>query len=234
MLRSLALLFIIFPGCFYIGKNQYDDIVQRPPEQWSTQECLTVIMSAARYNFNDPRSSDIKVVAIPYYPSVISALTRRAHILGPLQYPAFTYKHTEERYRNDLDTLLAGEAGVYIDRTTGQYLDSRGNYLRSPTQLDSLMFYLSIWSDGTRPGLSPDITDLENNIFLINDRNETIRPLRAVGKRNMRLTTEEKLLLMFPLYQNDHHFLEGTDNMSLVIKGLGDEIRLRFPVSMMR
>ncbi len=232
--RFAFILLFTISGCFYIGQNQYDDIIRRNPDEWSTQECLTVIMSAARYNFNDPRASDIKVVAIPYYPSVISAITRRAHILGPLQYPAFTYKHTEERFRHDLDTLMAAQAGVYIDWTTGRYVDSRGDYLRGPTQIDSLMFYVSIWSDGTRPGTSPDISNLENDIYLVNDRNEIERPFHVAGKQNTRLITEEKLLVMFPLRQGGHHFLEGSENMYLLVRGLGDDIRLKFPVSMMK
>ena len=234
MYRIILLLSLAVAGCFYIGKNQYDDIIKRNPEEWSTQECLTVIMSAARYNFNDPRSSDIKAVAIPYYPSVISAIMRRAHILGPLQYPAYTYNHTEDRFRHDLDTLMAAQSGVYIDWKSNRYVDSHGNYLRDPTQLDSLMFYVSVWSDGTRPGTSPDITDLEKDIYLVNDRDEIERPLHVTGKKNTRLITEEKLLVMFPLRLNGHHFLGGCEDMFLVIKGLGDDIRLKFPVSMIK
>jgi hypothetical protein len=234
MKQIVSLLCFLLAGCFYIGKDQFEDIVQRRSEAWSTLDCLTIIMSASRSNWDDPRSQGVKVLAIPYYPCVISAIERRAHILGPLQYPAFTYSHTEETYRHDLDTLMAAEAGVYIDWSTGRYLDSRGNYLHDPTQIDSLMFYVSLWNDGRQINSTTDITDLENNIFLLNDGGELLKARHVWGKRHNTLTTEEKLLVVFFLHNNDHHFIANSKNMYLVIKGLQEDIRLKFPVSMMQ
>lgn len=231
------LVVFILSGCFYFGKNDFEDVVQEPPEKWSTRDCLTIVMAVAQHNLADPRSPDIKVVAIPYYPCVVAAIERRAHILGPLQYQPFTYSHTEEAYRRHLDTMMALEAGVYVDWSTGRYVDSRGNYLRDPTQLDFLMFYVSFtnanWPGGP-PDMIQDITNLENNIYLENDGGTTLSPRSVSGKRRTRLTMEEKLLVLFELRNKDPHFFTNSREMRLVIKGFRDPIELKFPISRVR
>src|SRR5258708_1502878 len=172
-------------GCFYLGKNDFGDVVQQSSEEWSTRDCLTVILGVMQHNFNDLGSPSVKVVALPYYPSVIAAIERRAHILGPLQYQPFTYAHTKEMYRHRLDSALALEAGIYMDWSVGRYVDNRGNYLREPTQLDLLMFYVSLrnpdWP-GVPPDAVPDITNLESNVYLANDQDKFIKPRFVWGK----------------------------------------------------
>jgi hypothetical protein len=227
----------LLSSCFYFGKNDFEDVVQEPPEKWSTRDCLTIVMGVAQDNLSDPRSPNIKVVAIPYYPSVVAAIERRAHILGPLQYQPFTYRHTEEAYRHHLDTMMALEAGVYVDWSTGRYVDSRGNYLRDPTQLDYLMFYISFTN--TNWPFVPfdevtDISNLEKNIFLVNDQDTILTPRSASGKQRTILTMEETLLVMFDLRNKDYHFFKNSREMRLVIKGFRDPIELKFPISRVR
>ncbi len=228
---------VILGGCFYFGKNDFEDIVQRSPEEWSTRDCLTVILGVMQHNFYDNESPVVKIVALPYYPSVVAAIERRAHILGPLQYQPFTYAHTSEMYRRRLDSALALEAGVFIDWAAGQFVDRHGNYLRNPTQLDLIMFYVSLQNTAW-PGLTsggyPDISHLEDSVFLENDQDELLKPRYVAGKRNSTLETEEKLIIMFPLKEQGPHFLSNSHEMRLVVKGFEKTIVLEFPISRMR
>ena len=234
IVRALLLLSVLgLAGCFYFGKDDFEDVVQRWPEDWSTRDCLTIILGATQHNLFNSRSPDIKVIAIPYYPSVIAAIERRAHVLGPLQYQPFTYSHADETYRHRLDTMLATEAGMYVDWSTKQYVDSRGNYLHEPTQIDSLLFYVSI-ENVSWPSVWADITDLENSICLVNDNDESIKPRYVWGKQRTILMSEERLLMMFVLRKTDHHFLTHSHKMRLRITDFPDPIVLEFPLARMK
>ena len=215
---SIGLIVILFVfGCFYIGQEDYEDVVQHAPETWNTRDCSTIIPGATQNNYADNiHNPNIRVFAMPYYPVVITAIEWREHLLGPLQYQPFTYKHTWETFRKRLDSMLAIEAGVFMDWSNGKYVDTRGNYLRDPTQLDFIMFYVSLqnvgWlglthlSDfmgqrwfGIATETIPDISNLENNIYLLNDKNDTLKPRYVYGKHRDYLTIEEQLHVTFIL-----------------------------------
>ncbi len=235
MKLAISIVCIFAGGCFYIGQDQPEDVAGRWCEEWSTRDCLTIIMGAARSNFDDVRNPDVKVLAIPCYPSVVAAITRRAHLLGPLQFEAFTYNHKTSTFHHDLDSLMASEAGVYVDWTAHRFVDGHGNYLRTPSQIDSLLFYVSLWCVGTRIGThQPDITHLENNIYLLNDSGKILRPRYVWGKKNNVLAGEEILLVRFPIHQGMSNFIDDSENMYLVVDGFGDKIKMKFPISMMR
>src|ERR1041385_9450824 len=73
----VSLLCLIFAdGCFYLGKNQAEDILQKPSSQWSSRDCLTVILSSMQNNLYDQGSPNIKLIATPYTPAVIAAINR--------------------------------------------------------------------------------------------------------------------------------------------------------------
>ena len=41
-------------GCFYLGRDDYDEILQKPFKEWTTREDLTVIIACTRHNVHDP------------------------------------------------------------------------------------------------------------------------------------------------------------------------------------
>jgi hypothetical protein len=273
IVRLNIFLWLLLSGCFYIGKDDYDDLVKRSPDTWSTRDCLTIVMAATRNNFSDQTSPNIKVAATVYSPSVIMANYRRAHILGrhhKTSQPSLLglppgeslESIADSEYISSLDVLMQEEAGLYFDWQTDRYVDSRGNYVKSYTQLDSLTFFIAIENKswpcvpttimpqvspsgavmpthtlGTLanyPCYLPDITNLENEIYLANDQNKFIRPLMVWGKQQTQLMRTENLIAKFRVRKDDYHFLEHSEHMRLVITGFDSKIMLDFPVSLLR
>ncbi len=248
MKRGLLFLSCTLIGCFYLGQERYEDILRHPSSEWSSRDCLTIILSVMGNNFID-QTTCIRVMATPFYPAVIAAASRigqqRTHF-------------DEPSYQHDMDTLLKAEVGLFMDWNKGTLVDSRGNYYRDASQLDSLMFLVTIVNTSTCnipnvlvgvgshvqsvplatpsdwPCYIPDITNLEDRITLLNDRDDTLRPRFVWGKRHNQLTTDETLLIMFPLRNNPRHFLDGSEDMYLILRGFDHDIKLHFPVSEIR
>jgi hypothetical protein len=154
------------------------------------------------------------------------------------------------------------EAGLYFDWQTERYVDARGNYVKSYNQIDSLTLFIAIenksWpcvpttimpqvssSGGVMPTHTlgtlanypcylPDITNLENEIYLVNDQNKFIRPLMVWGKQQTQLMRTENLIAKFRVRKDDYHFLEHSEHMRLVITGFDSKIMLDFPVAVLR
>ena len=238
----LIIVVLLFDSCFYFGKKQYEDVTALSPNTWSTRDCITIIMGATRDNLLDTRSPNIKVVATAYTPSVIMAVNRRAAILGryhqPIPFsevpPIEPTEVTEKDYRPTIDLLLQEENGLYYDWEKEKYVDARGNYVQEYTQIDSLTFLLVIHNVGW-PAYLPDITHLEDQIFLVNDQNKFITPLQVWGKRRNKLTIiEENLIMKFQLRKDDYHFLQNSQRMYLVITGFDEKITLEFPASIIQ
>jgi hypothetical protein len=171
---------------------------------------------------------------------------------------------SESEFIFNVDALMKEDNGLYVDWQTNRLVDSRGNYFKDCTQIDSLMFLISItntaWTSAnslvqvavsvdpeTKKAISamvplvtpdqtyvPDISNIEQRIYLVNDKGKFIKPKYVWGKRNNVLTTEESLFAMFYFREGNHHFLEGSSEMYLLIKGFESDIRLEFPLSMMR
>ncbi len=256
-MRSIGAMVILLSGCYYIGQDQYADILQKPSVEWSSRDDLTVLISPIAHNLFDQGSPNVKVFATPYYPSVIIAIARgRQRLLH----------WSETQYQSYADGLAKDDLGMYIDWEKNAFVDSRGNYFRDPLQIDSLMFLVTIHNNGWPPtvvygpvktmdqnysdphqrksiwiqgmiaagGYQADISRLEENIYLVNDKNKYIKPRFVSGKRNKFLTADETLFIMFQLRKGEHHFLEGSEDMYLVIKGFEKDIRLTFPLAMIR
>ena len=244
MIMRLNLVFwpLLLGGCFYIGKDNFDDLVKRSPDTWSSRDCLTIVMAATNNNFDDQSCPNIKVVATVYSPSVIMANYRRGQILGRHRKPMpmsevppieSLQSVADSEYTSSIDMLMQEEAGLYFDWQTDRYVDARGNYVQNYTQVDSLTMFIAIENDGW-PLYIPNIGDLENQIYLVNDQNKFIRPLMVWGKRQTQLMTTENLIAKFRIRKDDYHFLEHSDNMHLLIDGFDRRIMLDFPVSLLR
>lgn len=242
------LLLLLLPGCYYFGQNTAADITPKPSSGWSGPELLTVIMEAGNHNLLDGRTN-IKAIATPYYPSVVKAIGRRAQQ---------KLRWSEEEFRAWVDRLAHEGSAMFIDwdKADEPVFDARLDSLRSATQFDSLMMLLTLrniaWPCGKyviftmygrplsipldRPDCeAPDITRLEGNILLVNDRGEFIVPMNLWGRRMNYLTNaDETLFVKFLLRSGDHHFLEGSRRFFLVVKGLESDIRLEFSTAAMR
>lgn len=251
---SPFLCVILLSGCYYLGQNTYRDVVLRPSTGWSGPECLTVIMGAANHNLQDPRTV-IKVIATPYYPSVVKAIGRRAQT---------QYHWKDGEFHQYVDRLVSQSSGMFIDweRPEEPVFDGSLKPLESPTQFDSLMFLLTFqvrgWTSQVLgiqvpvPGtddtvaqfiplqgpdaLSPVSSDMKNGtILLFNEKGESIPPAMVWGKRMNYLTTnEESMFAKFILRRDGRHFLEDSRRMFLTVRGYEQDIRLEFQTGFMR
>ena len=168
----------------------------------------------------------------------------------------------DSEYVMSLDILMQEEAGLYVDWEKEQYVDAHGNYVRSSTQIDSLTFFVAIENNGwpccppmhtvggtrmggIRPVLNnvslsdfpcylPDISNLENHIYLVNDQNKFIRPVVVWGRRHSSLTSPENLVVKFWIGKDDYHFFEHSKDMRLIITEFDSKIMLEYPVSLLR
>ncbi len=247
---SVAIVSFI-AGCFYFGRDDYEDVLKKPSSEWSSRDCLTIVLGVMQHNLFD-QATNVTVIATPYYPSVVIAI-------GRIQQQT---KHLSEReFQTQLDTSLLLQSGVYMDWRKTMIVDPRGNYVKDKSQFDSLMFLVTLknrsWpcavplqqvrtSDGgvimmplmsmaDWPCYIPDIGDLEERIFLSNDRGDTVRPRYVWGRRNSQLTMDETLVAMFPFGSlNGHPFLEDSENIYLIVRGFEKDLKLQFPVSRFR
>jgi hypothetical protein len=240
-----ALCLVLWGGCFYIGKNQLEDVAQKPSCAWSSRDCLTIVVQAMAHNIFDQYSPNVKVIATPYFPVVITAINRTEQRLKHL---------SEEDYRLNMDQQFVEDLGVYIDWRTGRLVDSRGNYFKNVSQLDSIALLISIenknWpcvspilvfrdayrpllTPGDYPCYTPDITHLEDSIYLFNDKNGYVKPTRVWGRQRTELTMEETLIAKFKLRRGDYHFLADAKNMFLVIRGFDASVKLELPLRLL-
>lgn len=228
-------------GCFYFGAATFEDVVQHPPSQWSSRDCLTVIVSATMDNLSD-KNAVIQVIATPYFPSVINAINQMQR----------TQNHwSENEAVAHEDELLKGALGLYADRENSALVNSKGMYLRNTTDIDSLLILLSLRNRsfpcnvptvtmGGRevplmrfsewPCYIPEIIDLDSRIVLINDKGDTLHPRVVWGRRNNLLTMEETLFVMFPLRHGQHHFFMDSQKVFLCV--LGFQHKLNFTLDL--
>lgn len=242
---ALLVCSFLFGSCFYVGKNQLEDIVERPSSEWSSRDCLTIMMGAISHNIFDQYSPNVKVIATPYYPSVITALNRTDQRVKHL---------SEEQYRSNMDQQFQEDLGLYVDWKELRLVDGNGNYYKSVLQIDTVTFLITIenknwpcvsplWMFGgvitpllglaDYPCYTPDIGHLEDSIYLYNDRGQFVRAKSVWGRQRSQLTMEETLLAKFLLRDGEQHFLTGVRKMYLGIEGFDAKVKLEFPVRLM-
>jgi hypothetical protein len=225
----------------------YDDVAKKPYTEWNYRDVLIIMASAMSHNIFDYRTN-IKVMATPYYPSVVLAI----------QWRTMEKDHLSGReFRDNVNILLKENVGLYYDWDHNRFMDSRGSYYRDKSQIDSLMFFITIenhaWgaagSSVEVPVLSgrsivplvapyaiyiPHINDLEYRIYLLNDEGKFIRPQYLWGRRKNILTTPESMFAMFYLKEGDHHFLKNSKKMYLLVTGFERDIKLPFDLSLLK
>lgn len=245
---------LVLGGCYYLGQNTYKDIVPNPSHEWSGPERLTVIMEAGNHNLRDDRTN-IKIIATPYFPSVVKAINRQGQHL---------YHWTEAEFQHTTDKLVYESCGMYIDwqKESEPVYDSELKRLESPLQFDSIMFFLTFqvrgWtSDVLRIQIPvpdgdgvveqsiplnesalghPDIASIKDgSILLVNEHGNIITPTLVWGKRMSYLTqNEESMYVKFHLRDAGRHFLQKSNRFFLTLRGYEGNIRLEFPTEYMK
>lgn len=240
-MKWLGICAFLISGCFYLGQNTHQDIVTTPSATWSAPELLTVIMESGNHNLYDTRTN-IKVIATPYFPSVVKAIGRRAQI---------QYHWSEGEFHRYVDNLVLESCGMYIDwDQSNEPIYTEGLApLESPMQFDSVMFLISLknaaWPCGkmmsiyTESGQTivipldntdcapPDISDLEKRIFLVNKVGDRLQPALVWGKHmNFLTANEEFIFVKFDFPFEGRHFLSHSDEFDLNIVGFEKDIRL--------
>jgi len=238
---SAGLIFMVALLAGGCALDKYDSVISKHSNLWTKYDCGTVITGATSGNLAD-KNAKVKVLALPFSPSVLTALTR----LDQLK------QHwTADQYMRHLEDQLAIIAGVLYESKADQYYDAKGNYLNKLGQLDRMVFMVEIqnttwpcvnpilaWSPFGQttlfqsltdvPCYMPDITDLDQRIFLTNERMEVVRPISVYGKKNNLLTVEENLIIIFPVSESSKGFFEGTKDITLNVAGFDCEIKLPF------
>ncbi len=232
-------------ACLAVGCMRSDpaEVLTRPSSEWTRIECDAVIRKAMAHNVPD-KNAAIRIFATPYSPSVVTALTRKEQILKGL---------SEKEFQKSFDQMARETLGLYYDWYSSAYYDARGNFYRSRLQLDSLLFLVTIENKTYPcaipfpivshrtlaelldwPCYTPMLADLENRIYLTNDRGDRVVPRYIWGRKGTQLMKDETLFIMFSLHAGSEHMLDGTENLYMVIRGFGDDVRLTFPVSVVK
>jgi len=217
-------ILVIITGCFYLGQNTYTDIAAAPSTVWSSPEVLTMIMEAGNHNLRDDRSH-IKAIVTPYYPSVVKAIGRRAQSL---------YHWSETQYQDYVNQLLRESSGMYIDwdNPNEPVHDTELHILQKPAQFDSLLFLLSLSNIGSG---SWDISQLERNLFLVNEKNKTLAPFTVWGRRmNLLAGIDETMFVKFQLRTETGHFLEGSTRYYFLIQDPENKIKIELSTATMK
>ena len=208
LLVGMAVAFIFtFEGCF----TSLDEITALKYSSWTARDCMTVISGNTKHNLlGYPRN--IYVMVTPYNPEVVFALSRLRQIKESL---------TDEATRSMIDGLLKQGGGIYMDED-GSFWTPRGRYSGDN---DSLMLLVSLYNHswpceppkimgipillpGDMPCETPDISTIDKNLYLLNDRGEILYPKVVWGRQNNILTTQEYLLIVFD-FTTDRTFLKS-------------------------
>lgn len=239
-------------GCVPWGFDKSDAIVARSMTSWSDRDCLTIMLSAMQHNYYDPEKPPILACVTPYTPRVVMALNRMSQL---------KHRWSDETLQHHADALLKDASGLYADwEHNAQIYDSKLNRLRDPTQMDSITFLVTLsnrtWpcappvlltldnltGDKTPqfmqlsdwPCEVPDLTNIESNIFLINDRGDTVRPRYVWGRKDDQLRTDETLLVMFPLRSENTHLFENSTQITIAFAEFTPKLQLTFPLASLR
>ena len=121
-------------GCFYLGQDRFESIVQHPPSEWSSRDCLTIILAAMVSNVGT-NESKLEVIATPFLPSVVAALNQ-------IQRVQHHWSDQDAQYH--MDELLRGSSGLFVDWSNGKFVNAKGNYFTDQTDLDSLLVVVTL------------------------------------------------------------------------------------------
>ncbi|MGA2624312.1 MAG: hypothetical protein ABSF91_10700 [Bacteroidota bacterium] len=248
MQTLVATAVVLLTSCAITTDWIYNGIMNRPPSKWSNDECRMVIGRAMANNAKDNDAS-IRVFALPFTPLIITALNQEQRNKKQL---------SDDDYQMSIQQEAKECLGMHVDWQTNSYLDAKGGLYKSAMQMDSLMFlvtfdtkarenpYINVVFPGgpttSHEGVlgnplnwtadtPADMGDLAQKIFLQNDKGERIKPRYVWMRKRGLLVKSESMLAMFDLQRGTTHFLQGAQEMDLVVNGFGKVVRLPFDLS---
>jgi len=186
-------------GCF----TSVEQLRSVPYAEWTAEDCMAVIMRNVHHNLK--RDGEIiSALVIPFTPEVVKAIGR---------YRQIKYAHSDSLTYEFVQRLTQQGTGTFLDRD-GMLWDAQGN--RFIGRRDSLMVMVSlinttwpceplslngipIMNMSETPCETPDISNLDQHIFLSTATGDTLYPKTLFGRRNNILTDDENLLIVFDL-----------------------------------
>lgn len=202
------------------------------------------MISAMGQNLSDKRNN-IKAITTPYVPKVVRAIYRFNQIADSVRF-------NESFTKYQMDALMKQGTGLYYDWDKDREFSSRGHYFKDPTDLDSLLFLVTLintaWpcippmiydqmsgktyqltTFGDWPCYTPELTRVQESIFLQNDHGEKLFPSFVSGGKNHDLTTDERLFVMFHLSRDQgDHFFKGVREFTFYIDGIIPRIHYKY------
>lgn len=172
-------------------------------QQWTADECMTVIMANTSHNLRAD-GQIIYALVTPFTPEVVQAIGKyRQHKYGLSD--SLTYEFVQR--------LTKQGAGTFIDRQ-GVEWDSRGN--RFQGHRDSLMFMVNLMNKtwpcdppkingksllriSEVPCETPNIAQIDRHMYLYTASGDTVYPKTVWGRRGSILMEDENLLVIFDL-----------------------------------
>ena len=216
-------------GCF----TPPEAILETDYAGWTARDCMTIIASNMRNNYH--RNVNVYASVLPYSPDVARALARLEQLKNKL---------TDSEATRLVNALLKDGSGLYRDEqgelwnpTQGRYQDSRS--------IDSLLFSLELmnWTWPCRPLTldgqpvmlmsdvpceTPDISDIENRIMLVNDSGQMLRPKFVSGRVSSMLMENERLWVGFDFTQNRDFLKSG--KFEIKILGFSNDMDFEFVI----
>ncbi|MFI5251500.1 MAG: hypothetical protein ACHQQQ_03615 [Bacteroidota bacterium] len=189
-------------------------ILKKPTASWTVTECNAILIDCMSNTARNPMISDVQVFALPTYPKVLLAYNMRK---------MRTLHWTQQEFNESVDRQARNCLHMTYEGSRNIFLDESGNTYRGPDQIVSLMILISIENIG---GMRPDISNLEDRIYLRNERGEVVYPDEVRGRRNRSLLLRENLQAVFKFNRARVHFLGESREIELVISGFNEEIHL--------
>ena len=218
---------MVTESCFTIGQKEYEQLSQMETTAWDPNETMAMVAGASSSNYMNRDGGPIKVIATPYFPSVIRAMGKRQqerHNWSDAQREEFIaemiQEHVGERFKWDrpeaIDSLT-----IQINLTNTTYP------CVSPTLIMSM--YLNsrpLFGTGQIPCYEPSIVGIQDRIYIENERGLKLHARSYYGIRHGTLTTEETFLLKFQVATGSYNFVLHSKSLTLHIEGFEQYIAL--------
>lgn len=216
---AVSVLLVSINGC----TASVEEVRGRAVDTWTAENCFSLLVSNMQHNLHLQRN--IYVVITPFNVEVAEAITR-------IQQIKYGFQDAERIRRTD--ALLKQGMGLYRDKQ-GRLWTPQGHY---DGKVDSVMFLVNLYNKAwpcepptfngvpvirmaDMPCPTPDISKIESQIALINDRGAILHPSTVWGRENDTLTDEEHIFIVFDFTRNRDF---QTGKLKMVIGGLGEKV----------
>ncbi len=257
MQALLATVVVLLTSCAITTDWIYNGIMDTPPSKWSNDMCRMVIGRAMANNAKDNDAS-IRVFALPFTPLIITALNQEQHNKKQLSDDDYQMNIQQEA-KECLGMHVDWQTNSYLDAKGSFYksalqLDSLMFLVTFDIKARQNPYINVVFPSGSQStggiitptsshegvlgnplygmtDMPPEMDDLAQNIFLQNDQGVHIKPRYVWMRKQGLLVKSESMLVMFNLRKEMTHFLQGAQEMDLVLNGFGKDVRLRFDLT---